>query len=438
MKENEEWPEEQLEPTRRQFLQRLALGTGAALGVSLLDELDALARPQPRLRFVIVGAGLAGLCAAYELEQHGHTVVLLEAEASHVGGRVRTEHFGSGLYGELGAMRIPASHHLARRYIQRFGLALRPFVQFNPSAYYYTAGRRQRIKHAGHLNHLYTHNMEPTEGSIWAQEFSEIVGGMDLLPAAFAARLRSKPKMGCAVIRLEQDAARRRVAAVYQEREGGQARGKAPQQRVEGDFLLCTLPLPILRRLEIEPAFSPAKQRAIRELPYLAAHKVLAVTVRRFWESQDGIFGGGTFTDLPGGITYYPSDNARTKSPRLSAGPGVLLASYTIGRGAQHLEVRPPAERSALVLHDLARVHPQLAQAGMVRQAVCWSWSQHEWSRGGFAWPGRREELHRPIVAPEGRIFFAGEHTSLVHTWMQGALESALLAVREMLASSRR
>ena len=32
------------------------------------------------------------------------------------------------------------------------------------------------------------------------------------------------------------------------------------------------------------------------------------------------------------------------------------------------------------------------------------------------------------------RIFFAGEHASLTHTWMQGALESALVAVREMLA----
>jgi monoamine oxidase len=39
---------------------------------------------------------------------------------------------------------------------------------------------------------------------------------------------------------------------------------------------------------------------------------------------------------------------------------------------------------------------------------------------------------------PEGRIFFAGEHISLTHTWMQGALESALQAVRDMLASSRR
>ena len=50
--------------------------------------------------------------------------------------------------------------------------------------------------------------------------------------------------------------------------------------------------------------------------------------------------------------------------------------------------------------------------------------------------PGQHTALHRHVVAPEGRIYFAGEHASLTHTWMQGALESALVAVREMLAAA--
>jgi monoamine oxidase len=49
--------------------------------------------------------------------------------------------------------------------------------------------------------------------------------------------------------------------------------------------------------------------------------------------------------------------------------------------------------------------------------------------------PGQWSALHRHIVAPEGRIYFAGEHASLVHTWMQGALESALISVRAMLTA---
>src|SRR2546422_5948421 len=53
-------------------------------------------------------------------------------------------------------------------------------------------------------------------------------------PAALAAQLRSKPRMGSEVIRLEQDPLKRKAAAVY--REAGRLR------RVEGDFLLCTAP----------------------------------------------------------------------------------------------------------------------------------------------------------------------------------------------------
>ena len=88
-------------------------------------------------------------------------------------------------------------------------------------------------------------------------------------------------------------------------------------------------------------------------------------------------------------------------------------------------------------MKHLSRVHPQLAAAGTLRRTASWSWDRHRWSGGAFAWfmPGQHSALHRHIVAPEGRIFFAGEHTSLTHTWMQGALESAVRAVREILAS---
>src|SRR5688572_2607477 len=98
--------------SRRQLLRRMGLTTGAAATIAPLLSLNALGNPynQQKLKVVIVGAGIAGLCAAYELEQRGHEVVLLEGSDSHVGGRARTHHFGDGSYGEFGAMRIPAGH----------------------------------------------------------------------------------------------------------------------------------------------------------------------------------------------------------------------------------------------------------------------------------------------------------------------------------------
>ena len=253
------------------------------------------------LDIVIVGAGLAGLCAAYELEQRGHRVTILEADQQHVGGRTRTLRFGDGLYGEAGAMRIPARHETTRRYVREFGLPLRKFVLSNPQAYYFLRGERQRIADVAKLNRLYAlrddeRDKSPddlwansvgktvaaltaeerreltgetltstrvrlldqmslqqviesaglsdeaveflavTQGQetelltgatetireefleVWSQGFDEIVGGTDRLASAFAAKLRSKPKLGCEVVRMTQQQDKRRAAAIYRER----------------------------------------------------------------------------------------------------------------------------------------------------------------------------------------------------------------------------
>jgi monoamine oxidase len=498
--------------TRRQFLRRLGIATGATLGLSPLHDLRAIAQPARPIHVVILGAGLAGLCAGLELERRGHTCTILEAETTHVGGRARTLRFETGLYGEAGAMRIPKGHALPRHYITEFGLIMTPFVQSNPEAFYFLRGRRERIKNVSLLQSLYalteaereqgpddlwagslvkrlealsseeraelgsptptsptlrslddlslrqlleseglsaeaieflsvtygveallftalTEHLREERNGVWTKGFDEIVGGMDRLPAGFLARLKSKPRMGAEVVRIEQDPLRKRAAAVYKDKDR--------LARAEGDFVLCTLPFPVLSRLEVEPAFSDAKQRAIRELNYDSSTKVLTVTRRRFWEQDEAIYGGGTYTDLPTGTTWYPSDNASARDPRVSAAPAVLLASYSWGQNARRLATLPHAQRSALALTHLGRVHPQLARAGEVRRSASWSWDNHRWNGGAFAWfmPGQWTQLHRHIVAPEGRVHFAGEHVSLSHSWMQGAFESALMAVRAMLTA---
>jgi monoamine oxidase len=122
----------------------------------------------------------------------------------------------------------------------------------------------------------------------------------------------------------------------------------------------------------------------------------------------------------------------------VSTGPGVLLASYSWGQAARRLASLPHPERAAAVLKSLARVHPQLRDPTLIRHTASWSWDNHPLAGGAFAWfmPGQHSGLHRYIVAPEGRVHFAGEHASLTHTWMQGALESGLRAVREMLEAA--
>src|SRR5215813_6891739 len=106
--------------TRRELLRFLLAAPAAA-------QLAPLERRGPAQRILIVGGGLAGLCAALELEAQGHAATVLEAQR-RPGGRVRTlrEPFAPGLYTEAGAETVPSAHEITQHYIQRFNLNLLP------------------------------------------------------------------------------------------------------------------------------------------------------------------------------------------------------------------------------------------------------------------------------------------------------------------------
>jgi len=97
-------------------------------------------------KVIVVGAGMAGLTAAYELLRAGHDPLVIEAQ-ERVGGRILTlrSPFTPGLYGEAGAMRIPRAHDLTMAYIEKFNLKLLPFTMSNPQAYCYLNGTRHRL-----------------------------------------------------------------------------------------------------------------------------------------------------------------------------------------------------------------------------------------------------------------------------------------------------
>jgi monoamine oxidase len=265
---------------------------------------------------------------------------------------------------------------------------------------------------------------------IWSNPFDEIVGGTDLLARAFAKHLRLKPRMACEVVKIKWND--NKAAAIY--RTGNEVK------REEGDFLICTLPFPVLRQVAFEPGLSPGKSQAVRELTYNSSTKVLALVRNRFWETKDRIFGGTTYTDLPTGNTYYPSDNADRPAPERSRGPGVLLASYSWGQPARAMAQKTEVERRQAVLDEIGKIHPEIREPGVLRRTASWAWDEHRWSRGGYVLfkPGEHTTLHPHIVRPEGRVYFAGEHASLAHSWIEGALQSSLRAVRELLVTARR
>ena len=120
---------------------------------------------------VIVGAGLAGLCAAHELQKRRSTYTILEADKVHVGGRVRTVRFSNGTYGELGAMRIPENHKTTLKYVDEFRLPRRDCAMDNPASYYLARNHRPEPRSAldkfRRLYRLEPGEMNKTRDDLW-------------------------------------------------------------------------------------------------------------------------------------------------------------------------------------------------------------------------------------------------------------------------------
>jgi monoamine oxidase len=462
------------------------------------DQLGILTRGlTPRAgspaRVIVVGAGMAGLVAASELQRAGHDPVLLEAQ-HRVGGRILTlrEPFAPGLWAEAGAMRLPRSHALTMALVDRYSLPTLPFTMDNDQTYCFFGGERVRrvdlpadphalgFEVADHERvppaELWGAELAPfqarlrdegdaawdgialefdqyavreflemrgwSEGAIemfgllFNQEalmnssFLELLreelgdyytnleyldGGTDLLPRAFLPELGHRIRFGAKMIALDQSDDG--VTVHYKTGAGRFA--------VEGDYAIVTVPFPVLRHVEVLTPFSRAKQRAIRQLHYDASAKVFLQFRRRFWEEDEGIVGGGSVTDLAVRNVYYPDHGADT-------GRGVVLASYTWGEDAQRWGSLSPEDRCAQALEDMSRIHPQAVEDFEVGASKMWH--DDEYAGGAFALfdPGQQTLLYEAICAPEGRVHFAGEHASLAHAWIQGAIESGLRAASEI------
>jgi len=246
-------------------------------------------------------------------------------------------------------------------------------------------------------------------------DMSQIDGGMDLLPQAFLPALSKKIRFGCKLTAIDQSPDQ---VTMYFNTVGG-------KKQIQADYVIVTLPFAVLRHVEVIKPFSREKQRAIRELHYDASAKILFQCRRRFWEEDDGIFGGGTMTDLPVRSVYYPDHGRET-------GRGILVASYTWAEDAQRWGSLSHADRISIALEDVAQIHPQVNDEFEVGASKMWH--EDEFACGAFALfePGQNLQLFKHIIASEGRIHFAGEHCSLIHRWIQGSIESALRAAADI------
>jgi monoamine oxidase len=473
--------------TRREFLGLMAAALAPAVAQVARPPVERLERRGPAQRVIVLGAGLAGLACAYELQSQGHSVTVLEAQR-RPGGRVRTlrECYAPGLYTEAGAEAIPQAHELTQHYALEFGLKLLPNAVAGTHSFYHVRGRRivpsdktaawpfdltaeerqlgmaglfrkyieeatQQALAAGFAQHPVRamSAWDALKPGAWLRSQGASAGAAELLTLGFGTDFGSAASfllhrlntLGSTMSyrieggndHLPEEFSKRvevrhgaPAVAVRQDGRGVQisVRTAGGIETLAAERAVCAIPCPVIGKIFDDARLSGAKQRAAREQNYSRTAKIFLQSRTRFW-LKDGLSGNVT-TDLP--------IERLTPDPGADAGARGALTAYPIGAYTAALEAMSEEERVAAALGQARQIFPELAQTFEGGVAHCWGLDP--WQRGSFA-------LHTPgqigfietLAKPEGRIHFTGEHTSAWTGWMQGALESARRVVREINGS---
>lgn len=441
----------------------------------------------------MVGGGLAGLSAATELAGAGFVVNVLEAN-SHAGGRVRSLHqpFADGMYAEAGAMSFLDIHTAVIKYVQKFNLPMRSIppasgtnvcvvhgfrvllagnrqtagMRLSPAEQkmggvdkvqqYYMSKGTQAVGDATapgwpgpELTYLdkmscadYFRSIGASEGAIRLlnlsligfngdgietcsalfllgtsslyQKFKTIYaipGGNDLLPRAMASALDPNVHYGCPVTRVEQTA--QGVTAYY-------TRAGQPES-IASDYLVCAIPFSRARTIDFSPPLSDAKRELIGQLPNTSVTRIFLQAEQQFWEAHQ--LTGDAETDLPIMLVFsaYPWPSRRG-----------ILECYTAGENARLLMGMEETQLYSFAVSQMQKIFP--AAGRFVEGAARKVWDLDPWALGAYAYyrVGQFTPFYPRLATPEGRIFFAGDQTTLLPGWMEGALESGERAAAQI------
>jgi monoamine oxidase len=466
--------------TRRRFVAG-AVGAGAAVTVGGAIALGRRGGETSR-RVVVVGAGLAGLSAAYELGKVGFEVVVLEAR-DRIGGRAYTvrEPFAGGQHAEAGGEFVDVPHRALRAYVRDFGMELEDVRGGGGAAAAFVRGRRLRWARLrdwraldpfySRLNRL-SRPIDPDDPGRRGAELDEHsaadlidragIRGIDrmvletIIRDDYGAEASELSLLGMAA--MEQyyvgtsgsgiEAFRIRggnlgLAEQLAERSGADIRLASPATAIARDadsvaveaggesfeaaWCVVAAPLPALRGIEFEPALPEALAGAIAEMQYARVVKTMTQYGSRFWRRLG--LSGDLYTDLPMGSAWEATD-------RQPGRRGILLA-YAAGRTHDRLVDVAAGDEPAAVAADLDRVYP--GSADQVVGAAAFDWAADPWAGGCWMQPapGQVVPYWRAMREPVGRIVLAGEHASTVPGYMEGAIRSGIAAATAIEASGQ-
>lgn len=556
--------------SRRQFLTQVGQAGGysaaflALQGMGLMEARPARAatiQASPNAgrgtKVVVLGGGIAGLAAAFELQALGYQVTLLEAR-KRPGGRNYTVRGGDTVslldgstqrctwdashYQNFGPARLPSIHPNILGYCRKLGVELQVEVNMSRSAFLQNdaalGGRPAILRQVendtrGHVSELLMKCMnqgaldtdvtgddrqrmldflrvygpldqagkytgsdragyskmagagdvtgvlnQPMDmhtlldakfwqGMLFDEQFDmqatmfQPVGGMDRIPFAFAKALGSTVQYDAAVTGMHTTA--HGVDIRYT--QGGAAK------TLTADYAICALPLTTLRK--VDNNLGAVHKRVIADCTYANAYKI-AWESRRFWEQDYNIYGGLEFCTTGCSPIWFPSAG-------LFSDRGVLVAGYTDERQTP-FETLPLEAKFAESRRSIERLHP--GHGAELEKPVYFGWGKAQWNEGSWIrsygpdqWEDDEAKEHRgapnavpgtgaqaakqqapgvalntqtgqgaapalaqtgtnpgyeALIQTDGRVIFAGDHTTHIVAWQEGAVLSALRAVQQV------